>query len=165
MRVSPAARSARTMGCGTPPLVGTRKMASPSTVANRICPSRPQVAKTPMPPGTSQIVTGAPPASSIRFILPDTSTNPIDCPSGDQNTEVASSVPGTASNSRASSRRSQMLTPVEPTRTWARREPSGDNAICEVSALVKKRWSAGGGTGKRRRLTAAGATVAGVRNC
>ena len=67
-------------------------MASPSIDENRIWPSAPQVPENPMVSRTSQIDTGAPPRRSIRRSLVP-AKNASERPSGDQNSDVAPSVP------------------------------------------------------------------------
>src|SRR4029078_10341680 len=91
-RISPRARSGVMSVAGVPPRVDKDEIASPSTDANRISPSAPQVPVSPMLSGTSQSGTAAPSGRSRRLsLLP--AKNAIDFPSGDQKKENAPSVP------------------------------------------------------------------------
>ncbi len=80
---------------GTPPEAGTLRISERGMLAKRMSPPEPHVPAVLPPSGMSQMVTGAAPSASwIRLSLPGVK-KPIDFPSGDQKSELASSVPAT----------------------------------------------------------------------
>src|SRR5688572_10297487 len=111
---------------GAPPAADTREMRSPWTVENRMSPCRPQLPETPTAIGTSHTFTGAPPDSSTRLSCPLTK-KPSVLLSGDQNVDVAPSVPGTSRAASSPSGRTSTLYGI-PRRnaTKATVDPSGD---------------------------------------
>jgi len=84
------------------------------------------VPENPIPSRTSQIETGVPPGRSIRRSFP-AAKNARERPSGDQNSDVAPSVPASGFASSSATPRIQARNgPAAPRAVNARRDPSGD---------------------------------------
>src|SRR5687767_14016754 len=134
---------------GTPPPADTREMRSPWTVANRMSPCRPQLPDTPTVIGTSHTLTGAPPDRSTRLSCPPT-MKPSALPSGDQNIELAPSVPETSRAVSSPSDRTRIFdgTPARNA-TNATVEPSGDTETLVDSIPVPTRAPVGGASANR----------------
>src|SRR4051812_44376342 len=135
------------MSSTEPPSALTRFNGPPVFGANRMTPSAFQVPPRPLLAGASTCA--GPPRRSIRFNWPP-AKKPSVFPSGDQNGQVAPSVPASAEASTASTGRIQICeTPLAPDATNASWRPSGDNASCAASTEL---WvpvnapPAGGGT-------------------
>src|SRR6266542_5194562 len=97
-------------------------------------PPRPQVPDEYGPMReTSQIETGAPPETSMRFNLPS-AKKAMERPSGEKKSELALSVPGIGrASGEDSSRRKMRCPPRGSDATYASRDPSGDTARKETS--------------------------------
>src|SRR4029453_14512121 len=113
---------------------------------NTIRSSAPQCPGNPAPFGVLQIVTTPFRARSKRFRLPP-AKNPSDRPFGDQNAEVAVSVPANGCGESTDSGRSQMrLTPDCSCTTKASSAPSGEIAKKVTSGPRRNSVACGGAT-------------------